>query len=200
MQPPELIQSPFAVLTLIAAPAILTNAASTLAQSTINRMFRIRDRMHELLVKSEGPDLPEAEATHLLRQVTRVERQAVLLLRALHSIYLALGAFAAATLVTLLGEGLAFMWGVLWFRTMAGLGIALGMVGVGGLVFGSLKLFRATRRSLDNIRAEGALIHRRQSQRKASGSNRAELSTKRAEDFVQPRQTYAMALLVFLGL
>lgn len=170
MQSLEFTQSPFAVLTLIAAPAILTNATSTLALSTINRMFRTRDRMHELLAKSEAGDMPEAEAAYLLEQVNRVERQAVLLLRALHSIYVALGAFAAATLVTLLGEGLAPFWGALWFRAMAGIGIALGLVGVGGLVFGSVKLFRATRMSLDNIRAEAALIRQRHSPRDAGAS------------------------------
>ncbi len=157
MQALEFTQSPFAVLMLIAAPAILPNATSTLAQSTINRMFRTRDRMHELLAKSEAGDLPEAEAAYMLEQVNRVERQAVLL-RALHSIYVALGAYAAATLVTLLGEGLAPFWGALWFRAMAGFGIALGLVGVGGLVFGSVQLFKATRMSLENIRAEAALI------------------------------------------
>jgi len=173
MQSLEFTQSPFAVLTLIAAPAILTNATSTLALSTINRMFRTRDRMHELLAKSEAGDLPEAEAAYLLEQVNRVERQAVRLLRALHSIYVALGAFAAATLVTLLGEGLAPFWGALWFRAMAGLGIALGLVGVGGLVFGSVKLFGATRMSLDNIRAEADLIRQRQAKRSAGASNQA---------------------------
>lgn len=171
MQSLEFTQSPFAVLTLIAAPAILTNATSTLAQSTINRMFRTRDRMHELLAKSEAHDLSEAEAARLLEQVDRVERQAVLLLRALHSIYVALGAFAAATLVTLLGEGLAPFWGASWFRAMAGLGIALGLVGVGGLAFGSVKLFTATRMSLDNTRAEAALIRRRQSLHMAAATN-----------------------------
>lgn len=165
MQPPEFIPSPSTVLTLIAAPAILTNATSTLAQSTINRFFRVRDRMHELLERADAADLPAAEMAHLLEQANRIERQAVLLLRALHSIYLALGAFAAATFVMLLGGGLAFLWGAFWFHAMAGLGIALGTVGVGGLVFGSVKLFGATRMSLDNIRAEAALIRQRQSVR-----------------------------------
>ena len=54
MEPTTLVQSPFAALTFIAAPALLTNASSVLALSTINRMLRTRDRMHELFVKSEG--------------------------------------------------------------------------------------------------------------------------------------------------
>jgi hypothetical protein len=173
MQPLEFIQSPFAVLTLIAAPAILTNATSTLAGSTLNRMFRTRDRMNQLLAKSEAGNLTKTEAAFLLEQVNRVERQAVLLLRALHSIYVALGAFAAATLITLLAEGLAPLWGALWFRAMAGFGMALGLVGVGGLVFGSVKLFKATRMSLDNVRAEAELIRQQQSQRNAAASNSA---------------------------
>ena len=166
MIPFELTQNPLSVLTLIAAPAILTNATSTLAQSTLNRVFRTRDRMNELFAMSKAENLTEAETALLLEQVNRVERQGILLFRALHSIYVALGAFAAATLVTLLAEGLAGFWGVTWFRAMAGLGIALGLTGVGGLVFGSVKLFKATRMSLDNIRAEADLIRKRQSLRK----------------------------------
>lgn len=176
--PPELAQNPLAALTMIAAPAILTNATSTLAQSTLNRMFRSRDRMNELCAKSEAGNLPEAEAAFLLEQVNRVERQAVLYLRALHAIYVALGAFAAATLITLLAEGLAPFLGASWFRTMAGFGIALGLVGVGGLLFGSVKLFKATRMSLDNIRAEAALIRRHQSLRSADAASSAELLSK----------------------
>lgn len=170
MQTTQFMQSPFAVLSLIAAPAILTNAASTLALSTINRMFRTRDRMHELLKESDTKDLPETEKAHLLEQVNRVERQAVLLLRALHAIYVALGAFAAATLVTLLAEGLAPLWGDSWFRAMAGFGVALGLLGVGGLVLGSVKLFNATRMSIENIRIEATLIRRRQSPANAGRS------------------------------
>jgi len=172
MQPIEFMQSPFAVLSLIAGPAILTNAASTLAQSTINRMLRSRDRMSELLARSESEDLPEAARDGLLRQVDRVERQAILLLRALRSIYMALGAFAAATLVTLLAEGLAPLWGALWFRSAAGFGIALGLAGVSALVLGSLKLFKATRMSLDNIRAEAALIRQGGPGRRPDASSR----------------------------
>jgi len=39
MDPVSLTQSPFAVLTFIAAPALLTNSSSVLALSTINRML-----------------------------------------------------------------------------------------------------------------------------------------------------------------
>src|SRR5678815_4087845 len=137
-------QSPFAVVTFIAAPALLTNASSVLAMSTINRMLRTRDRMQQLFAKSEAGRSTEAESARLVEQVNRTEKQALLLLRALHSIYLALGAFSAATLVTLLGAVLASFQGALWFSALTGLGLVLGFVGVGGLVFGSLSLVQAT--------------------------------------------------------
>src|SRR4029077_4918097 len=94
-----LTQNPFAVLTFIVAPAILTNATSVLAMSTINRMLRTRERMQQLFAESEGT--AQFQGPRLIQQVNRVERQAVLLLSAMRWIYLALGAFAAASLVTL---------------------------------------------------------------------------------------------------
>jgi hypothetical protein len=157
----EITQSPLAVLTLIAAPAILTNATTALAQSTIARMLHARDRMHELFALSEAGSVSDRD--HVLGQVDRIERQAELLLRALHSIYVALGAFASATLVTLLGEGLVMlMGGLARFRGMAEAGLVLFLIGIGGLVSGSASLFQATRLSIGNMRAEAALIRRRQ--------------------------------------
>jgi hypothetical protein len=96
-----LTQNPFAVLTFIVAPAILTNATSVLAMSTINRMLRTRERMHEMFRESENATL--SRGANFLDQVNRVERQAFLLLSAMRWIYVSLGAFAAASLVTLLG-------------------------------------------------------------------------------------------------
>src|SRR5882672_2072355 len=174
----SLTHSPFAVLTFIVAPALLTNASSVLALSTINRMLRTRDRMHDLFARSETPERSESEAARMVEQVNRVEKQALLLLRALHSIYVALGAFAAATLVTLLGAGLVPFQGALWFRVLAGLGLVLGFVGVGGLVFGSASLFQATQLSLINIREEAALIRERQTQRKAAATDSSADSDK----------------------
>ena len=112
--------------------------------STINRMLRTRDRMRELFVKSEAGGQSQEQSALLDSQVDRVESQAVLLLHALRAIYVALGAFAAATLVTLLGAALASFQGALWFRLLAGLGLVLGFLGVGGLVVGSARLFQAT--------------------------------------------------------
>ena len=124
-------------------------------------MLHTRERMHELFARSEAGST-KGDADQVVEQVNRVERQAEVLLSALHSIYIALAAFAAATLVTLLGEGLVIFWGISWFRTMAEVGLGLFLVGVGALVFGSSNLLRATHFSLGSMRAEAAIIRKRQ--------------------------------------
>lgn len=163
-----LSQNPFAVVTFIAAPALLTNSSSVLAMSTINRFLRTRDRMSQLLDKSKQPNLSDLESTQLLRQVGRVERQASLLLQALRGIYIALGSFAGATLVTLLGAVLQTVPGPSLFHFFASLGVLLGCCGVGGLIFGSVQLFHATQISLVNIGEEAELIRQNQAARNTS--------------------------------
>jgi len=161
-QQTPLIESPFAALTFIAAPALLTNASSVLAMSTINRMLRTRDLMLELYAKSEAGGLSETEAARLIEQVNRVEKQAILMLAALRSIYVSLAAFSAATLVTLLGTAFGSFNREVLFTGLAGLGLFLGFVGLGGLVLGSTHLLRATQLSLIGTREEASRIRARQ--------------------------------------
>src|SRR5476651_1988875 len=80
-----LSNNPFAVLTFIAAPALLTNASCVLALSTINRLLRTRESMHQLLEESERTERPQR--ANFIAHVNRVERQATVLLMALHFIY-----------------------------------------------------------------------------------------------------------------
>jgi hypothetical protein len=155
-----LTNNPFAVLTFIAAPALLTNASCLLALSTINRLLRTRESMRELLKESEREAQPRGPK--FLEHVNRVELQASLLLRALHFIYVALGAFVSATLVTLLGAVAGQSGNELAMRVVVGLGLILGIVGVAGLVGGCVSLFHATQLSLINIREEAATIRARQ--------------------------------------
>jgi hypothetical protein len=162
METSSLVHSPFSVLTFIVAPALLTNASSLLVLSTINRMLRAQERMHELFAKSQEGGLSAAAARQLVEQVDRVETQASLLLRGLRCIYVALASFAIATLVTLLGSSLASFQNALWLYVLSGLGIALGFVGVSGLVLGCVNLFRATQVSLTNLCIEASLIRQHQ--------------------------------------
>ena len=162
-----LTDNPFAALTFIAAPAILTNAASVLAMSTINRMLRTRDRMHELYRESE--DTSKLLGEKFIEQVNRVERQAAMLLSAMRWIYTALGAFVSASLVTLVGAVAGQFGNEILMRVIIGAGLLLGVAGVTGLVGGCVKLFHTTQLSILNIRDEADAIRARQQKR-----NRAE--------------------------
>lgn len=159
-----LSQSPFAIVTFIVAPAMLTNASSVLAMSTINRMLRTRERMSELYAQSEK-EMPPADRELLLSQTNRVERQSLLLLKALRSIYVALGSFAAATLVTLVAAVLEQAHLANWYRPLTITGLMAGSVGVGTLIIGAILLFQATRLSLASISEEACMIRKRQAER-----------------------------------
>src|SRR5256886_17014072 len=76
--------NPFAVLSLIVAPAILTNASSVLAMSTSNRLARAVDRARELSKQlEEAADLSSPEATRRLGELSAAEDRAMRLLGAL---------------------------------------------------------------------------------------------------------------------
>ena len=103
----DLSQNPFALLSLIAAPAVLTNSASVLVMSTTNRFLRASERMRALSVRVEEKKLTPGLRALVRKQVDRTERQAVLLLGALRAAYTAIGSFASASLISILGAGLA---------------------------------------------------------------------------------------------
>jgi len=181
------VHSPFAALTFIVAPAMLTNASCVLAMSTINRMLKTRERMRELLLESEKDHCPPEDTARADRQVARVERQATLLMHALASIYVALGSFALATLVSLLGAAFVQLQNQVFLRGTAAAGIFLGLIGVSGLVLGSVNLFHATQLSLVNIREEATVIRERQRKRrhgitlpKTDGDGRGAVDTSRS--------------------
>ena len=156
-------ENPFAVLTFIGAPAILTNTTSMLALGATNRMLRTRDRMRELYNESAKPLPPRGP--EFLAQISRVERQGLTLLTALRWIYTAMGAFAAASLVTLLGAGEGELGRTTFMKLFVGLGLASGLLGVTGVIGGCVHLFHATRISVENIHEEAGLIRARLNRR-----------------------------------
>src|SRR5260221_12503734 len=103
---PSLLNNPFAALSFIAAPAVLTNAVSVLAMSTSNRFLRASDRMRMLADRLDrGTDSEATNAMHRV-QVRRVEKQALLLLHGLGAVYVALASFASASLISIVGATL----------------------------------------------------------------------------------------------
>jgi len=164
--PLETGANPFAVLSFIVAPAILTNASSLLAMSTSNRLARAVDRARELTKQLEGSGEPgSAETDRRLRELSSAEQRALMLIQALRSFYAALGGFASAALISLVGAvmvRLATPRVVIAFELIA---VAAGLLAVAALVHGSLMLVRETRIAVQVIRqrADGvrALIRAR---------------------------------------
>jgi threonine dehydratase len=118
--------------------------------------------MHQLWEESESETT--RHGNKFIEQVNRVEKQAALLMATLHWVYVALGAFAAASLVTLLGAVAGQLGNEILMRLVIGVGLVLGFIGVGGLIGGCAHLFHATQLSLENIREEADMMRARQAQ------------------------------------
>ena len=140
----SLASSPFAALTVIVAPAILTNASSVLSLATGNRIARVVDRTRvlasELARLLPGSALTARYEDHLGRLRVRGH----LLLRALRCFYASIGAFAAAALISIVGSLAAASTGDGVFVTMAWMALVAGTIGVGGLVLGCAMMVRET--------------------------------------------------------
>ncbi|MCX6593937.1 MAG: DUF2721 domain-containing protein [Acidobacteria bacterium] len=152
----SLTNTPFAVLTTVVAPAILTNASSVLALGTANRIARVVDRTRYLTeeLKRHAPDSPVYQQS--IRQMARLRSRSQLLVRALRILYAGLGSFAAAALITVLGSALAYYDVMLVFQSLAAAGLLIGIFAVGSLVYGCSLLVRETRLALDQIDEEVA--------------------------------------------
>jgi Protein of unknown function (DUF2721) len=146
--------NPFAVLTAVVAPAILTNASSVLCLGTSNRIARVVDRTR--VVAAEIVSFEAGSTEYLLRvnQLERLQARAQLLFRALRITYASLGAFAAAALVSVIGSAMAFYELKFVFQAAAVAGLAIGAFGVTGLVSGCVLMVHETRLALQNISEE----------------------------------------------
>jgi hypothetical protein len=129
---PDPVASPFAALSLIVAPAILTNASSVLAMSTSNRLARAVDRGRDLARQLEDGARPDDDGRRL-NELSVTENRAILLVRALRSFYTALGAFAVATLVSLVGAVAATAAGGVGVKTLEVVALIAGAFAVAGL-------------------------------------------------------------------
>ncbi|OWK43251.1 DUF2721 domain-containing protein [Fimbriiglobus ruber] len=151
--------NPFAVLTFIAAPAILTNASSVMALGTSNRFARVIDRIRALAAElSARHDFPQDVVASKVRQLTYVNRRARYLVRALTTFYLSLGAFAAASFASLIGAVFVIAHQDVPRDAAMLVAFVCGATGVGGLVAGSLILVRETRLTLAYLREETDLL------------------------------------------
>ncbi len=138
--------NPFAALTLIAAPAVLTNASSVLIMSTSNRLARAVDRARGLTQQLETtPDLATPLAQQQLKELASAERRSLMLIQALRSFYVALSGFASAALLSLIGAVLVPQGPAAAGRTLEVVAVVAGLLAVGGVIYGSVLLVRETR-------------------------------------------------------
>jgi hypothetical protein len=154
----EMNANRFALLTLIAAPAVMTNASSVLALGSANRLARAVDRARELARQISAGSGDEAMLKAARRQMERAEFRAKLLLRAMTSFYFAVGSFAATSLISLFGAALSSSNLVWAYRLTTILAITAGSAGVIGVVIGSSVLVRETRIAVTNLRDEAAAL------------------------------------------
>src|SRR5262245_38738073 len=149
--------NPFAVLTAVVAPAILTNASSVLCLGTSNRIARVVDRTRVVAAELASCESGGPEYLVRVNQLERLQTRAQLLFRALRITYGSLGAFAAAALISVLGSAMAFYDQKVMFHAAAVVGLAIGVFGVTGLVYGCVLMVEEARLSVRNIAEEAEL-------------------------------------------
>ena len=150
--------NPFAALSLIVAPAILTNACSILILSTSNRFARTVDRSRELARELEAAnDFTSETGRRRLRELGMAEERSLLLLRAMRGAYVGLSGFAAAALLSLVGAVLVPVGETHLVQLVESLAILAGIVAVAALIHASVLLVRETRLTVVVLRerAEG---------------------------------------------
>ena len=145
-----LAADPFSILTVVVAPAVLTNASSVLALGTNNRLARVADRTHAVTTQLADAKDHEIWAAQLPDLQTRAQ----LLLRALRCFYLGLGLFASSALISIAGS-IAVYYGQQWvFQIAAGIGIVCGASAVIALVCGCVLMIRETQLAVKGLAYE----------------------------------------------
>ncbi len=170
--------NPFAVLTAVVAPAILTNACSVLALGTSNRLARVVDRTRvvarELAALEAGglddsskgssqgqsPRRAQSDYGSWAAQLKGLQARTRLLVKALRVIYGSLGLFATAALVSVVGSTVTYYGQRILFQVTAGLALLAGAVAVVGLASGCALMVHETRLAVENL-AEEARMHTR---------------------------------------
>jgi hypothetical protein len=143
-----LSENPFAVLTAVVAPAILTNACSVLALGTGNRVARVVDRTRSIITELTTLTAGSAIYKNRLDQIVRLRKRSRLLLTALRILYASLGGFALCALVSVLGAVTAFYGYSVLFQIAAIAALATGLAAVVGLVSGCVVMVAETRLAL----------------------------------------------------
>ena len=142
---------PFSILTIVVAPAVLTNASSVLALGTNNRLARVADRTHALTAQLSNlqPDASNYEIAKA--ELPPLQTRAQLLLGALRCFYLGLGLFASSALISIAGSILVYYGGRTAFQVAAGIAVLCGASAVISLVCGCVLMIRETQLAVKGL-------------------------------------------------
>jgi len=150
-------ENPFAVLTAIVGPAILTNASSVLALGTSNRLARVVDRTRVVAAELAGFE-PGTEAYQIYNaQLEPLQVRAQMLIKALRLFYAGIGLFATSALVSVSGSIAAYYRQRLVFEVAAGLAILSGALAVLGLAFGCVLMVHETQLAVRTLTKEAKI-------------------------------------------
>ena len=142
-----IVADPFSILTVVVAPAVLTNASSVLALGTNNRLARVADRAHAVTAQLAGAKDHEGAVAEFAVLQTRAQ----LLLRALRCFYLGLGLFASSALISIAGSIVVYYGWPSAFQTAAGIGVVCGASAVIALVCGCVLMIRETQLAVKGL-------------------------------------------------
>jgi hypothetical protein len=148
--------NPFAVLTAVVAPAILTNACSLLALATSNRLGRVVDRTRVVAGELAGIEPGSGDYQAWTAQLELLQVRAQMLLKALRLFYAALGLFASAALISV-GGSIAAYYGQRLLALGAGLAMTTGAAAVVCLAWGCGRMVHETRLAVRNLAEEARL-------------------------------------------
>ena len=157
MQAQFVANNPFAVLTAIVAPAILTNACSVLALGTSNRLGRVVDRTR-VVWSDIAASKPGSEGfLEWNSQLRALEARTRMLLRALRLFYASLGLFASSALISVAGSIAAFYGQRPLFQAGALLAVLSGGSAVVCLSVGCFSMVNETRLAVKSLGEEARM-------------------------------------------
>jgi Protein of unknown function (DUF2721) len=158
----QMSNNPFAVLTAIVAPAILTNASSVLALGTSNRLGRVVDRTRIVAAYLASHDPASKDFGEWSSQLSALETRAQMLIKALRLFYAALGLFAASALVSVAGSTAAYYGFHQIFAIVAVIATLTGVSAVIGLSVGCTLMIHETQLAVKSLshEANSRIAHR----------------------------------------
>jgi Protein of unknown function (DUF2721) len=145
---------PFSILTIVVAPAVLTNASSVLALGTNNRLARVADRTHAVIAQLAKLEPGARDREIWAAQLPDLQTRAQLLLRALRFFYLGLGLFASSALISIAGSIVVFYGQRSVFQLAAGIGVICGASAIIALVSGCVMMIRETQLAVKGLALE----------------------------------------------